>query len=98
MKKRIQHLLFSDNERLPLLSLIPNSTEFTGEASQSLLKLGPALLTRLESAKNMQRDLNNSINDDTAEASGLNQVLQEIDCEISMLQSVLDWIALQEER
>ena len=98
MDKRIEHLLFSDSNRMPLLSLIPGSNEFTGESSQSLAKLGPALLTRLESARNMQRDLGNSINDQTGDSSGFSAVLEEIDTEIAMLQSVLDWISLQEGR
>ncbi len=45
MKGRIEHLLYNDEARLPLLALLPDSG--SESSLQELMKLGPALHNRL---------------------------------------------------
>ena len=85
MKSRIEQLMFRDEARLPLLTLVP---EESGIAQ--LPKLRAALLARLERAEGSLREGKG----DSSSAQSAEIARRD---ERDMLKIAIDWISLQEE-
>lgn len=85
MKSRIEQLMFRDEVRLPLLSLVPE-----GSSIAQLSKLRAPLLARLERVEESLRERReDSLSTQSPEITRRD--------ERDMLKVAIDWIALQEE-
>ncbi|MGA1191109.1 MAG: hypothetical protein ACO3XO_02370 [Bdellovibrionota bacterium] len=85
MKSRIEQLMFRDEVRLPLLSLVPE-----GSSIAQLSKLRAPLLARLERVEESLRERReDSLSPQSPEITRRD--------ERDMLKVAIDWIALQEE-
>lgn len=85
MKSRIEQLMFRDEARLPLLTLVPEKSGII-----QLPKLRAALLARLERVEE-------SINEGHASSSSTKSAEMARRDERDMLKIAIDWISLQEE-
>jgi hypothetical protein len=98
--KVIEHLIYNDIERLPLLGLLPEITPQEGLGSCiDPLKLRPAFLARLDRVTIERTSKPTSpFVDDTEMLKDKEKQEQAATAERMMLNSVLDWINLQDDK
>ena len=100
MKSKIEHLLYNDLSRLPLLSLVPSRFEEESSLSLSerLQSLLPSFDIRLTRLRKRQGELSEHAGSQGGGAeSELKGEVHLIRGEILMLETAISWLELQEE-